>query len=290
MKKVQVKDFFYMLMIASWALLGAGCGAGKKSDAKTDQDLAQKESGDLGDKSDTQKAESSKAQGPFSTPKSAPSDKDKNPVQAQGSQTAGQEASGSAVTAPGAHPLIGTYLQVENKQARIVIADGLILTTNLEFPSPAGNGTRLTPAFPHGLKYRMASDDYTSLGTYNDGTSVFRNIEIRVRLYNDYKFLDVTLIPYLDQTTNPGSGSGGSSGGGSSSSSYGTSGSLTNDANVTVTVSCYTSSSYGAAIGCPPPAPPLPPPPPPPSFPMPCPNPCPSDGNQLKYVYRFERT
>lgn len=112
------------------------------------------------------------------------------------------------LTGPNSEQLPGTYELIENRQTRIVIDSNLLVTTNLAIPNPAGNGTRLTPRFPQALRYQPAIDQYASIGTYNDGTQIFKNVELRVRLNSNTRFLDVTLIiPPTSSTVGTISGS-----------------------------------------------------------------------------------
>ena len=97
-------------------------------------------------------------------------------------------------TGPDAAQLPGNYVLVENRANRIVIDSNLLVTTNLAIPDPAGDGTRLTPRFPQALRYQKSIDQYATIGTYNDGSDIFKNVELRVKLYNQNRFLDVTLI------------------------------------------------------------------------------------------------
>ena len=90
--------------------------------------------------------------------------------------------------------LAGTYQQAENGQARIQISnENIVIGTTLEIPAPSGNGARLTPRFPQGLIYNPTADNFTTIGTYNDGTAVFKNVELKLRLYEQNRYLDVTL-------------------------------------------------------------------------------------------------
>lgn len=91
--------------------------------------------------------------------------------------------------------LAGTYQDAENGQARIQIdGQNIVVGTTLEIPSPAGDGTRLTPRFPQPLVYDAAKGYFSTIGTYNDGQGAFKNIELRVRLYQNNQYLDVTLL------------------------------------------------------------------------------------------------
>ena len=267
MKKRQRKQFLALLLIASVTLTTTGCGSGKKNSSTTDED-----GGDLRSDGTRGQSANQQAKDGASTP--------------GGSETAVQSpaqspAPQSPVQGVSSHPLVGTYVQVDNRQSRIVIAEGLLLTTNLEFASPSGNGTRLTPAFPHGLRYRMATDDYRTVGSYNDGTSIFKNIEIRVRMDSSNKSLDVTLIPQGVTST----GSLSSGGGSAVDGAYGLG---TRSAMVTGADLQEAGGYRGSVIPCPPPPLPLPPPLPYP-LPYPCPDPCPDESNQLKYLYRYVR-
>ena len=91
-------------------------------------------------------------------------------------------------------PLTGLFQLVDNHQSRIRINDQLLIDTNLEIPHPSGNGTRVSPKFPHELRADTNNDWFTSLGYYNDASSVFKNVEIKVRLFNNDQLLDVSLV------------------------------------------------------------------------------------------------
>jgi hypothetical protein len=106
---------------------------------------------------------------------------------------------------PNAVELPGTYELIENRQTRITIDSNLLVTTNLAIPNPVGNGTRLTPRFPQALRFQSKIDEYATIGTYNDGTQIFKNVELRVRLSSNARFLDVTLIIPPTQGTLSGS-------------------------------------------------------------------------------------
>lgn len=91
--------------------------------------------------------------------------------------------------------LAGTYQNAENGQARLQISNENIVTgSTLEIPSPAGDGTRLVPRFPQALVYDAAKGYYSTIGTVNDGEGIFKNVELRLRLYENNRLLDVTLI------------------------------------------------------------------------------------------------
>lgn len=92
-------------------------------------------------------------------------------------------------------PLEGTFQQVDNGLSRLQISsENLVIGTTLSLPSPSGDGTRFTPQFPQSLVYKPGEDYYWTIGTYNDAQSIFRNVEMRVRLYADNRLLDVTLL------------------------------------------------------------------------------------------------
>lgn len=91
--------------------------------------------------------------------------------------------------------LAGTYQQTEGGIALLEIDSRNIITgTTLAIPSPAGDGTRLTPQFPQQLVLDEATQLFKTIGTFNDGTSVFKNIEMRIRPYEMNELLDVTLV------------------------------------------------------------------------------------------------
>jgi hypothetical protein len=98
------------------------------------------------------------------------------------------------VAGPDQATLPGTYVLVENRATRIVIDPSLFVSTNLTIPNPAGNDTRLTPRFPQALRYQALITQYATIGTYNDGTDTSKNVELRVKLDKEDRFLDVTLI------------------------------------------------------------------------------------------------
>lgn len=91
--------------------------------------------------------------------------------------------------------IAGTYAQVENGIARLEINSWNVVTgTTLAIPSPAGDGTRLTPQFPQQLLFNETEGYFSTLGTFNDGSTVFKNIELRIRPYSGNTRLDVTLV------------------------------------------------------------------------------------------------
>src|SRR5688500_10815361 len=76
----------------------------------------------------------------------------------------------------------GIYQQVSNGIARMEISElNIITATTLSIPSLSGDGTRLTPQFPQQLQFQEVEGYFSTLGTFNDSTSVFKNIEIRIR-------------------------------------------------------------------------------------------------------------
>ncbi len=100
-----------------------------------------------------------------------------------------------------ASPLAGTYQQADNGLARLQISpDNLVVGTTITIPSTVvGNETRLSPQFPQSLVYNPATGLYSTIGTFNDADGVFKNVEMRIRLYEQNRFLDVTLITPPDE-------------------------------------------------------------------------------------------
>ncbi|MES2744991.1 MAG: hypothetical protein V4655_06170 [Bdellovibrionota bacterium] len=91
--------------------------------------------------------------------------------------------------------IAGIYQQVANGIARLEISDLNVITgTTLTIPSLSGDGTRLTPQFPQQLLFDEVEGYFATLGTINDNTSVFKNIELRIRPYSANTQLDVTLV------------------------------------------------------------------------------------------------
>jgi len=106
--------------------------------------------------------------------------------------------------APGlldASPLAGTYQQAPNGSARLQISpENLVTGTTLTIPSQVvGNETRLTPQFQQSLVYNPDTGLYSTIGTFNDADGTFKNVEMRVRLYEQNTLLDVTLITPPDE-------------------------------------------------------------------------------------------
>ncbi|RZA23846.1 MAG: hypothetical protein EOP10_11605 [Proteobacteria bacterium] len=108
--------------------------------------------------------------------------------------------------------IAGIYQQVANGIARLEISDLNIVTgTTLTIPSMSGDGTRLTPQFPQQLLFDEVEGYFATTGTFNDNTSVFKNIELRIRPYSANTQLDVTLVypptaalPAICRTTKTG--------------------------------------------------------------------------------------
>ncbi len=263
MEKLKRTEFYICLLLSSLALGALGCGSAKKS--KPDQTVIDPKAEETSKKALDEDA-SGKSKKSGDSPQQSPVQNQESP-----NQSPSPDAKYQDTQKPAAQPLEGTFVQVDNQQARVVISPDLLLTTNLEFPSPSGNGTRLTPSFPQGLRYFQPTDEYRTIGTYNDGTGVFKNIEIRVRLYGQNKLLDVSLItsPVIQNTLTETTG-----------------GSTAGDGDGIALTQVVSFCLPFPLLSCPlPPAPPPPPPLPPPTN---CPNPCPPS-NQMKYVYRFVR-
>ncbi len=91
--------------------------------------------------------------------------------------------------------LEGIYAQTDNGIARMEISElNIVTASTLAIPAPAGDGTRLTPRFPQQLVFNESEGYFATLGTYNDGTSIFKNVELRIRPYQANTMLDVTLV------------------------------------------------------------------------------------------------
>lgn len=96
--------------------------------------------------------------------------------------------------------LPGTYQQVAPGIARLIInANNVIVGTTIELRGPEGLQNRYTPQFPQALRFDAAKGYFSTIGTYNDSTGVFKNVEIRIELESNNQFLDVTLVTPPDE-------------------------------------------------------------------------------------------
>lgn len=91
--------------------------------------------------------------------------------------------------------LTGVYEQIENRQAKLRIDQNFLVITNIQLPVPTGEGSiRITPRFPHHLQQAAQQKSFTTVGYYNNGDDLWKNVELRIVAQEGTNAIDVTFV------------------------------------------------------------------------------------------------